>query len=229
LDGTAIKESLNSALNKASAALSSEAKAYIQRLRDYFSIAMGPHKKYRQYKEIIERLTLAIDRKRTVEMRYFSASRNVTGRRAVDPYRIWYAAGALYLIGYCHKRSDVRMFAVERIRSLAITNRPCQMPLGFDIEAYVQDALVVMRGKPIEVELVFDAGVAAWVKDREWHPSQKLMPLRGGRLQMQLSVSDTPELVGWILSFGAGVRVASPESLRLRILDEAKKICEKMT
>jgi predicted DNA-binding transcriptional regulator YafY len=46
---------------------------------------------------------------------------------------------------------------------------------------------------------------------------------------MQLSVSDTPELVGWILSFGAGVRVASPESLRLRILDEAKKICEKMT
>ncbi len=40
------------------------------------------------------------------------------------------------------------MFAVDRVRALAITNRPCQLPLGFDLEAYVRDALVVMRGAP---------------------------------------------------------------------------------
>ncbi len=101
------------------------------------------------------------------------------------------------------------------------------MPLGFDIEAYVQDALVVMRGKPIEVELVFEPKAAAWVKDREWHASQVLLPVKGGRLKMRLSVADTPELVGWILSFGAGVRVVSPARLRERVLAEAKNICEK--
>jgi predicted DNA-binding transcriptional regulator YafY len=224
LDGTPIKESLDSAFNKATAALSAEAMSYIQRLRGYFSVGIRSHKNYRQYRETIDRLTLAIERNRTVEMRYYSASRDITTRRAVDPYRIWYASGALYLIAYCHKRQDVRMFAVERIRSLTITDRPCQMPLGFDIEEYVQDALVVMRGRPMDVELVFEPGTAAWVKDREWHASQKFSPMKGGRLKMQLCVADTPELIGWILSFGAGVQVSSPADLRDRVLGEAEKI-----
>jgi predicted DNA-binding transcriptional regulator YafY len=174
LDGTPIKESLDSFFNKVAAALPSEAVEYLQRLRNSFSVGAGPHKNYGEYRVALERLTRAIDQKRMVEMRYYSASRNVTGRRAVDPYRLWYADGALYLIGYCHKRRDVLMFAVERIRALAVTSKPCQMPLHFDVEAYVQDALVVMCGKPINVELVFDRGTAAWVKDREWHPSQRL-------------------------------------------------------
>ncbi len=226
LDGTPIKVSLDSAFNKVIGALPAETIAYIQKLRNSFSVAIGPHKSYRQYREIMERITRAIDQKRTVEVKYFSASRNRTGRRAVDPYKLWYANGSLYLIGYCHKRHDVRMFAVERIRSLAITARPCQMPLHFDIEDYVQDALVVMRGKPIDVELQFDRASAAWVKDREWHPSQRLEMMKGGALKMFLCVSDTPELLGWILSFGSGVRVRSPESLRDKVLAEAKKICE---
>jgi predicted DNA-binding transcriptional regulator YafY len=227
LDGTPVKKYLDSALNKATAALPAEAISHIQKLSNYFSVGISSHKNYRQYRETIERLTRAIEQKRTVEMRYYSASRNKTGRRAVDPYRIWYVAGALYLIAYCHRRQDVRMFAVERIRSLTLTENPCQMPLGFDIEAYVQDALVVMRGKPLDVELVFEPGAAAWVKDREWHASQKLWPMKGGRLKMELCVADTPELVGWILSFGAAVQVVSPAHLRDKVIAEAKKICSR--
>ena len=41
----------------------------------------------------------------------------MTGRRNVDPYRLWYAAGALYLVDYCHRRNDVRLFAVDRVRA----------------------------------------------------------------------------------------------------------------
>jgi predicted DNA-binding transcriptional regulator YafY len=227
LDGTPIKESLDSAFNKAAAALPPEAVAYLQRLRNYFSIGLGPHKNYSQHKETVDRLTRAIDRKRTIEMRYYSASRNRTGLRSVDPYRIWYAAGALYLIGYCHTRRDVRMFAIERIRSLRLTIDPCQMPLHFDIEEYVQNALVVMRGKPIEVELIFDRKTAAWAKDREWHPTQRLEPMKGGRMKMLLSAADTSELTGWILSFGAGVRVAAPAPLRDKVRAEAKKIFDR--
>lgn len=226
LDGTAVKESLDSLFNKATAALSSEAKSYVHKLRGYFSIGIGPHRTYRQYRETIENLTHAIAQSQTIAIRYFSASRNRTSRRLVDPYRLWYAAGALYLIAHCHTRKDVRMFAVERIRALTSTGRPCQMPLGFDIEAYVGDALVVMRGKPIDVELVFDRATSPWVKDREWHPSQEFSPLKNGGLKMTLCVADTSELVSWILSLGAGVRVVAPAQLRDKVRAEAKKICE---
>ncbi len=224
LEGTQIHASLDSALAKAAAALPPPGLAYVRQMQDFFSVRLGPHKAYRQHRETIDRLTKAIAETRTVQMRYYSASRNTTTRREVDPYRLWYAAGALYLIAYCHRRRDVRMFAVDRIRSLTITDHPCQMPLGFDVEAYVRDALVVMRGEPIAVELHFDKATAAWAKDRLWHPSQRLTPLKGGRLRMALQVADTRELVGWILSFGRGVRVINPPALRARVREEARKI-----
>jgi len=224
LAGTHIKDSLDAALNKVTSALPHEALAYVRQMQGYLSVGLGPHKSYKEHRHTIEQLTRAIELKRTVQMRYYSASRNVTGRRDVDPYRLWYAAGALYLVGYCHRRRDVRLFAVDRVRALAITNRPCQLPLNFDLEAYVRDALVVMRGKPVEVELVFDRPTAAWVRDRQWHPSQCLEPMEDGALKMTLRVADTPELLGWILNFGAGVRVVSPAGLRAKVRAEAKKI-----
>jgi predicted DNA-binding transcriptional regulator YafY len=157
-------------------------------------------------------------------MRYYSASRDRTDHREVDPYRLWYTDGSLYLIGYCHRRKEIRMFAVERILSLTLTDRPWQLPLGFDIETYVQDALVVMRGKPTDVTLSFDKVTTAWAKDRVWHPSQRITLDQNGRMTMTLRVADTRELEGWILHFGSGVRVLHPESLRERIKDEARKI-----
>jgi predicted DNA-binding transcriptional regulator YafY len=224
LDGTPMKTLLDAAVSKAEAALPPEAMEHVGRMRDYFAVGLGPHKNYRLHREVIDQLSRAIEESRTVQMRYYSASRNVTTRRDVDPYRLWYASGSLYLVAFCHLRDDVRMFAVDRIRSLKTTTHPCQMPLGFDIEAYVQDALVVMRGSQIEVELLFDEKTSAWVKDRQWHSSQKIEQLTGGRIRMALRVADTRELLGWILSFGSAVQVVRPAALRSKVREEAEKI-----
>ena len=227
LQGTYVHSALDSALGKASAALPPSGLNFVRQMSEFLSVRFGPHKTYRAHHEIVDRTSRAIADRRTVQMRYLSASRGKIGRREVDPYHLWYAAGGLYLIGYCHRRRDVRMFAVERIRSLTITDHPYQLPLGFDVEAYVQDALVVMRGRQIAVELVFDRATAAWSRDRVWHPSQQITPLRDGRLRMTLRVADTRELVGWILSFGRGVRVVRPLTLRDRIKEEARKVAER--
>jgi predicted DNA-binding transcriptional regulator YafY len=176
------------------------------------------------HRETIDRLTEAIAKKRTVQMRYYSASRMRTTRREVDPYRLWYASGGLYLVGYCHLRKEPRMFAVERMQAVTLTDHPYQMPLGFDLEAFVQDALTVMRGRPMEVELRFDKATAAWAKDRIWHPTQTITPLKNGDVLMKLKVADSREVLGWILSFGSGVRVVRPHSLSDAVSSEAKKI-----
>ena len=41
---------------------------------------------------------------------------------------------------------------------------------------------------------------------------------------MTLAVADTRELVGWILSFGSGVKVLKPESLHQAVVEEALRI-----
>jgi len=163
LEGTEIAESLDSALSKASAALPPQGHAYVRAMEQMFTVGLGPHKNYREHRQTIDLISQAIDKRRTVQMRYYSASRDGTSRREVDPYHLWFAAGGLYLIAYCHRREEVLLFAVERIRSLALTDHPYQMPLGFNVQEYVQDALNVMRGRRIDVELLFTRKAAAWV------------------------------------------------------------------
>jgi predicted DNA-binding transcriptional regulator YafY len=224
LEGTEIAESLNSALNKASSALPPQGHEYVRSMEQVFSVGLGPHKNYRQHRQTIDLISRAIDKSRTAQMRYFSASRDTTTRREVDPYHLWFAAGGLYLIAYCHLRKDVRLFAVERIRTIALTDHPYQMPLGFNVQEYVQDALNVMRGRRIDVELLFSKKAAAWVKDKTWHPSQETSLLKDGRLKMTLKIADNEELVGWILSFGGEVKVVRPETLARKVLEEAKRV-----
>jgi len=225
LEGTAVHTSLQSALNKASAALPPEGLTLVQQLEGTFSVGLGPHKRYKRHREVVERVTQAIAEKKRIQMRYDSASRGRVIRREVDPYRLWYASGGLYLIGYCHLRHEPRMFAVERIKSVTPTDLPYQIPLHFDFEAFVEDSLTVMRGPRIEVELIFEKGTAAWAKDRVWHASQQLTRLPGGKMRMTFTVADSRELVGWVLSFGSGVRVVRPDSLRAAVKEEAQKIC----
>lgn len=220
LEGTQLEAAVNSALTKMTSVLPPAGLDFVRQMQEFFSVGLGPHKAYARHRQVLERLSRAVAERRTVQMRYYSASRGRVTRREVDPYHLWFAAGGLYLIAYCHRRRDVRMFAVERIRSLTVTAHPFQLPLGFDVEAYVEDALVVMRGRLVEVELAFDRATAAWARDRIWHPSQHLVPTRDG-LRMTLRVADTRELTGWILSFGRGVRVIRPAALRERVHQEA--------
>jgi predicted DNA-binding transcriptional regulator YafY len=78
----------------------------------------------------------------------------------------------------------------------------------------------------IEVELLFDKATAAWVKDRVWHSSQAITLQKNGQLRMHLQVADSRELLGWILSFGSGVRVVNPDSLRAAVKAAAQGIAE---
>lgn len=226
LEGTELHTSLQSALSKASAALPPQGLELAHQLESTFSVGLGPHKRYRDHREVVERITQAIEHKTRIQMRYDSASRGRMTRRDVDPYRLWFASGGLYLVGYCHLRKEPRMFAVERIKSVTPTDFPYQIPLHFDFDAFIEDSLTVMRGPRITVELEFDKPTAAWVKDRIWHPSQQLKRLSGGRMQMVLSVADSREVVGWVLSFGSGVRVVGPDSLRTAVKQEARKMLE---
>jgi len=224
LAGTEIQAALESAMTKASRLLPAGSLDYVHQIQNVFAVGLGPHKTYKEHRETIDRLTQAIAKKRTVQMRYYSASRLRMTRREVDPYRLWYASSGLYLVGYCHLRKEPRMFAVERMRAVTLTDHPYQMPLGFNLEAFVQNALTVMRGRPIEVTLRFDKATAAWAKDRVWHPSQSITPMKNGGMTLILTVADSRELVGWILSFGSGVQVLRPDSLRHAVEIESRGI-----
>jgi len=128
LEGTHIQAALDSALKTLAAALPPVSHEYVQHFQGVFAVGLGPHKTCWHHWETINRLTQAIEPHRTVQVRDFSPSRGRLTRRELDPYRLWHASGGLYLVGYGHLRKEVRLFAVERLRSVTLTDRPYQVP-----------------------------------------------------------------------------------------------------
>ena len=158
------------------------------------------------------RLLDATLNQREVQMRYASASSGRTKEYRVHPYRIAYAEGGLYLIAFVPEYQENRTFALQRIKSAALldTRFERREPLSPDVFPH---SLGVNSGAPERIVVEFDSTAAAFVRERQWHPSQRVRDTRDGRLRMELRVCRDAALRSWLLSFGASARVVEPQAL----------------
>jgi predicted DNA-binding transcriptional regulator YafY len=156
-------------------------------------------------------------------MRYRTGRTGRERARDLDPYRVWYRAGALYVVGHDHHSGEVRTFAVGRIQSIDPTARRFRVPESFDFDAYVGSAFGVIPEPPVPVRIRFDRSWAHWVAERTWHPTQKLERRRDGGLELSMEVGGAAEVRSWVLSFGAGAEVLEPKSLRDDVRRELAK------
>ena len=80
------------------------------------------------------------------------------------------------------------------------------------------------HGDYINVELEIDSEIADQFHLMELHPSQKIVDLEGGKIQLMLTVPITDVLVHWIISFGGKIRVIKPAHLRDKVHHVAMSI-----
>lgn len=178
-----------------------------------------------KFASMIETLRIAMRERRTVEMTYASLSPRGEAVRRIDPLRLWWAEGTLYVVGACHVHGGrARTFAIERIRKLRATDEHFVVPASFDWDDYVRDSFRVFRGEPARVVVHFSAEIAPRIRERIWHPSQRLFELPGGEVGLALRVAGTAEITGWILGFGSDARVIEPDSIARTIRAHAAAI-----
>lgn len=67
---------------------------------------------------LLDELEEAIAAGATVEIDYYTAGRDHRSVRRVDPLRLEWRGDVAYLIAHCHRRSDQRVFRVDRIQAL---------------------------------------------------------------------------------------------------------------
>ncbi|MBM3302523.1 MAG: WYL domain-containing protein, partial [Deltaproteobacteria bacterium] len=185
-----------------------------------FGAGFGPSKKLAQCKETISLASDAVSNRRQVEITYKALSTSQETRRRVDPYRVWAMNGALYLIGLCHLRNEVRTFAIDRITALDVLQESFRAPKDFSLSDYLQSAFRVMRGEPKVIKVRFSPGAAQVVRERIWHPSQEIREKPDGSVILTLEAPINYEVTSWILGFGSAAKVLKPQSLQDKILRE---------
>ncbi len=217
LEGTPFHDSIESALGKIRAGLGDELIAYLEAIGQSFRVLPGPHKRYADYRDTIQTLSDSVYSHTTVSLRYFTGRSGEESDRNLDPYHVWYRNGGLYVIGHDHRSGEIRTFAIDRIRSIAATERSFVQRADFDFETYTAGNFGVVAEPAVRVVVRFSKTWATHVRERTWHPSQSIRELTDGGVELEMQVGGADELVSWILSFGPGAEVLEPAALREQV------------
>lgn len=179
---------------------------------------------------LADRLNLlreAIEHRRVLAMRYFTATRGEETWRQLEPYHLRYYDGVWYVVGYCRWRKDVRTFAVDRIRQCEVLNEtfPPPPPERFSPDTYFGEAWRLQRGAERQRVVVrFSPEQSFFVRGRTWHPTQEAREEPDGSLVLAFQVLGLDEIMRWLLQFGSRVEVLEPAALRQAMAEEAMRM-----
>ncbi len=160
--GTYLFDSLESLFKKVRSTLPPQTIAYLDGLQSVYQVGIKPYNEYGPIREILHQVSQAAEKRLRIEMVY-TPLHNKETRRKVDPYRVWFYDGTLYLIGYCHLRGEVRMFVLDRIKMLQVTQERFSPPKDFDLNEFLKHRFKVMDGDLYRSRSGFrPSGPAGW-------------------------------------------------------------------
>jgi predicted DNA-binding transcriptional regulator YafY len=226
--GSVLGSAVATAFDKIAGVLSRDALKLIDAMRETIGVRAVGAKLQMPAAELIPVIQAALGDRRTLRMRYYSFQREEETERDVDPYHLTYYDGGLYLVGYCHLRRAMRVFAVERVGQLKTLRHRFEVPRAFNIQQYLDGAWGIIQGDLVTAKVLFVAELARYVRERLWHPSQKLRDLPDGRLKLTLRVADTLEVRRWILGFGVQAEVVEPLAMREALQREAMQLAQRL-
>lgn len=173
---------------------------------------------------VVERLSLATQQGRQVRILYCNEAGNTT-ERMIDPYGVVYHSEKWYLVGYCHLRSDMRVFRLDRIQRVEMQKEEFDRPHDFDILDYVLQSFVTIPDTwQVEVLLQMTAEEA----HRKVPPGLATLTLEPQTQGVLLSASlgNLDWMARFLVSLGCSFKVRQPAELKTALQKLAKEITD---
>jgi predicted DNA-binding transcriptional regulator YafY len=222
-EGKFHESTVESAISKIVATLPKTTKYLIEEDSDKIDIE---NQKTNDASGLLNPLYQAIFDKKQLHIVYYSYSSNQTSERIIEPYALTFRGRAWYLIAFCHKKSQILMFRINRIKKIQNTGKTFEYPPDFSLKDYMAKSWNVMNGEDTKVVVKFSPKVAPLIKEIIWHSTQQIEDKPDGSILYTAIVAGTKEISFWILSYGNDAEVILPESLRNELASVAKKMCQ---
>lgn len=214
LQGTPFDDDLNEIFSRIRSNLPPRSVAHLERLAETSSPKFLGFKDYSKHKELLTELRQALLRQQTCQILYRPIGRDPQTYE-IDPYTLLFYRNGLYIGGYAHNRSALRLFAVERIVTLTLLESRFEVPDDYSVERLTGSAFgLIEEGDSHDLELYFSAAAAPYVRERIWHPQQQIQENQDGSLLLSFSASGDQEILSWIYSFIPHVKVIGPSDIR---------------
>jgi predicted DNA-binding transcriptional regulator YafY len=132
----------------------------------------------------------------------------------VLPLRLFVHDRAVYLLHHNRKHREIGTLNLQRLLRVERTGRHARPPADFDPTEWEASTFGIFPGgKPTTYVLRFHSEVAPFIRERVWHPSQKLRELRGGGVELTFTCGESYEVTSWVASWREWVEVGAPDFL----------------
>jgi proteasome accessory factor C len=166
--------------------------------------------------ERLDRLRAAVEGGHALRLTYYTAARDETTERVVDPMRMLMVGGKAYLEAWCRRAEGTRLFRVDRIDAYTELDEPAAPP----VEAVPHDvsAGVFRPGPELQLVTLRIGRGSRWIT--EYYPVEEVRR-DGDEWVVTMRVTD----LGWaqrlLLGLGPDVVVVGPPELVERIRAQA--------
>jgi proteasome accessory factor C len=148
---------------------------------------------------------LALDEFRALELRYFTAGRDETTERVVDPIRMFTSEGRAYLEAWCRRAEGLRVFRLDRIEAATMLDEPASVPPHVQPRE-LSEGVYDPAPEHLLVDLLLTPAYE-WVAE---HYVIEDESTSGAGHQISLRVSDPAWVRALVLSSAGAVNVLSP-------------------
>ncbi len=161
-------------------------------------------------------LVMAITGNRLCQVTYRAPSTQPRDKSyKVLPLKLFTYQGAIYLMAYTPTYKNYLNLNLHRLKGLKVLKETQEPPADFDPERLENAAFGVYHsGKPVNFKLRFTDQVAEYIRERTWHPTQKIIDLPDGGLELTFRCVHSYEVTAWVMSWLEGVEVLAPKKLR---------------
>lgn len=171
-------------------------------------------------------LISAIQQSKKLRIQYGKFWKWETEERILKPLALKEFKQRWYLLTWDEK-DQFKVFALDRIRELSLTDEQFEVNEQFDFESYFRDVFGIINkvDNPVEeVILTFSEFKGRYIKSLPLHASQEILVDDGTVLTIRLRLKIEYELISEILSHGDEVRVDAPENLKKILKQKAANI-----
>ena len=150
-----------------------------------------------------------------IEYKAFVYSRSF--KIPVEPYCVKLHENRWYMLGHNLSKDTIRLYGLDRIESVEITDKEYRLPKGFSASEFFYNYFGIVadaRIKPERIVLRADKNHTPYLKSLPLHHSQRLIEDNGEYADFELYLAPTYDFVMKLLQVGAMIEVISPLSLR---------------
>ena len=161
---------------------------------------------------ILAGLQEAISEGRRIRIHYTRSEDWTTSWREIDPRRIYLRRSNLYLYARTidEKPMQWKVFRLNRISGIQPTGiRVAIRPDDDDgFQLRMKNAFGAVIGDEVEtIKIRFSGSSCHYIKEKIWHPSQRLEEQPDGSIIFTVTVADTYEVICWARQFGKEAQV----------------------